>query len=58
VSYQGWVVATNNEHVLVSGGGPDNSDKLRMTSYRSELGGINSGLSVIGTLARSGEIKL
>jgi ribonuclease HI len=29
-----------------------------MTSYRSELGGIASGLAVIGTLVRSGKIKV
>jgi hypothetical protein len=29
-----------------------------MTSYRSEVGGIASGLAVIGTLVRSGKIKV
>jgi ribonuclease HI len=29
-----------------------------MTSYRSELGGIASGIAVIGTLVRSGKIKV
>jgi hypothetical protein len=29
-----------------------------MTSYRYELGGISSGLAVIGTLVRSGKIKV
>jgi hypothetical protein len=29
-----------------------------MTSYRSKLGGIASGLAVIGTLVRSGKIKV
>jgi hypothetical protein len=44
--------------VLLKGGGPDEGYQLLMTSYRSELGGIASGLSVIGTLVRSGKIKV
>jgi hypothetical protein len=40
------------------GGGPDDGDQLLMTSYRSELGGIASGLAIIGTLVRSGKIKV
>jgi ribonuclease HI len=43
---------------MLSGGGPDDGDQLIMTSYRSELGGIDSGLAVIDTLARSGKIKV
>jgi hypothetical protein len=58
VGYHSWVEATDNEQVLVSGGGPDEGEQLPMTSYRSELGGIASGLEVIGTLARSGKIKV
>jgi hypothetical protein len=34
------------------------TDKFLMMSYRSELGGIASGLAVIGTLVRSGKIKV
>jgi ribonuclease HI len=44
--------------VLVSGGRPDDGDQLLATSYRSELGGIVSGLAVIGTLERYGKIKV
>jgi hypothetical protein len=44
--------------VLLKGGGPYDGDTLLMTSYRSELGGIASGFSVIGTLVRSGNIKV
>jgi hypothetical protein len=44
--------------VILKGGGPDDRDQLLMTSYRSELGGIASGLAVIGTLVRSGKIKV
>jgi hypothetical protein len=53
-----WVVATDNEKVLLKGGGPDEGIQLLVTSYRSELGGIASGLAVIGTLVRSGKIKV
>jgi hypothetical protein len=56
--YHSWVVATDKEQVLLTGGGPDDGDKLLMTSYRSELGGIASGLAVIGTLVRSEKIKV
>jgi ribonuclease HI len=40
------------------GGGPDDGDQLLMMSYRSELRGIANGLAVIGTLVRSGKIKV
>jgi hypothetical protein len=58
VGCHSWVVVTYNEKVLLKGGGPDDGDHFRMTSYRSELGGITSGLEVIGTLVRSGKIKV
>jgi hypothetical protein len=57
VGYHIWVIATDNEKVLFKGGGPDEGDQLLMMSYRSELGGIASGLSVIGTLVRAGKVK-
>jgi hypothetical protein len=44
--------------VILKGGGPDEGNQLLMTSYRSELGGIASGLAVIGTLVRFGKIKV
>jgi ribonuclease HI len=44
--------------VLLKVGGPDDGDQLLNTSYRSELGGIASGLAVIGRLVRSGKIKV
>jgi hypothetical protein len=53
VGYHIWVVATDKAQVLLMEGGPDDGDQLLMTSYRSELGGIASGLSIIGTLVRS-----
>jgi hypothetical protein len=40
------------------GGGDDDGDQLLMKSCMSELGGIASGLAVIGTLVRSGKIKV
>jgi hypothetical protein len=49
VGYHRLVVTTDKEQVLLTGGGPDDGDQLLMTSYRSELGGIASGLAVIGT---------
>jgi ribonuclease HI len=58
VDYHSWVVATDNEQVLLMDSGPYDWDQLIMTSYRSELGGIVSGLVVIGTLVRSIKIKV
>jgi hypothetical protein len=58
VGYHRWVVATDKEQVLMTGEGPDDGDQLLMTSYRSKLGGIASGLAVIGALVRSGKIKV
>jgi hypothetical protein len=58
VEYHSWVVATDNKQALLMGGGPDDGDQLFMTSYKSELGGIVSGLAVIYTLVRSGKIKV
>jgi hypothetical protein len=58
VGYHIWVVATDIEKVLLKGGGPDDGDQLLMMSYRSEVGGIASGLAVIGMLVRSGKIKV
>jgi ribonuclease HI len=48
----------DNEQVILTGGVPDDGDQLLMTSYRYELGGIESGLAIIGTLVRSGKIKV
>jgi hypothetical protein len=42
----------------LKGGAPNDGYQLLMTSYRSEVGGIASGLSVIDTLVRSGKIKV
>jgi hypothetical protein len=58
VGYHSWVVATDNYQFLLISGGTYDGDQLLMTSYRSELGGIASGLVVIGTLVRSGKIKV
>jgi hypothetical protein len=58
VGYHSWVFATDNEKVLLKGGGPDDGDQLIMTSYKSGLWGIASGFAVIGTLVRSGKIKV
>jgi hypothetical protein len=45
------------EDILLAGGGPDYGPGKYMTSYRSEPGGIISGLTVLGTLLRSGLIN-
>jgi hypothetical protein len=44
VGYHSWVITTTVEKVILSGGGPDYGEPLLMTSYRSELGGLASGL--------------
>jgi hypothetical protein len=58
VGYYSWVIATSEEEILLTGGGPDDGDPLIMTSYRSELGGLSAGLAVLGTLAWSGIINI
>jgi hypothetical protein len=58
MGYHSWVVATKNEDVMVSGGGPDDGDQLLTASYRSELVFITSGITVIDTLPRYGKIKV
>jgi ribonuclease HI len=58
VGYHSWVDATDNEKVLFKGGGPDDRDQLRMMSNRLDLGGITSGLELLGTLVRFGKIKV
>jgi hypothetical protein len=58
VGYYRWLVSTKYEHILLRGGGPDDGAPLYITSYRSELGDICTGLTVIGVLARSGRINI
>jgi hypothetical protein len=58
VGHQSWVVVADNEKVLLNRGGPYDGYQLLMTSYRSSLVGIASGLAVIGTLVRSSKIKV
>jgi hypothetical protein len=57
VGYYSWILATETEDILLAGGGPDDDPGKYMTSYRSELGGIIAGLTVIGNLLRSGLIN-
>jgi hypothetical protein len=52
------VVATEDEDILLQGGGPDDGDLFLMQSYRSELAGMSAGLAVLGTLSRSGLINI
>jgi hypothetical protein len=56
--YHSWLIATSDEEILLTGGGPDDGDPLLMTSYRSEVDGLAAGLAVLGTLARSGLINI
>jgi hypothetical protein len=58
VGYHSWVVATEDEDILLQGGGPDDGNLYLMQSYRSELGGVSAGLAVLGTLSRSGLINI
>jgi hypothetical protein len=58
VGYHRWLIATTDEDILMAGGGPDDGAQDKTASYRSELGGIAAGLGVLGTLARSGMIRI
>jgi hypothetical protein len=58
VGYHGWVLATKEEKILLRGGGPDNGIQSLMTSYRSELGGLVAGLTVLGTLFLSATLNI
>jgi hypothetical protein len=58
VGYHGWIIATRDEQILLSGGGPDDGPADLMSSYQSELGGIMAGLAVLGALFRSGRINI
>jgi hypothetical protein len=58
VGYNGWVLATKEETILLRGGGPGDGIQSLMTSYRSELGGLVAGLTVLGTLFRSGAMNV
>jgi hypothetical protein len=57
VGYHSWLIATKDEDILLSVGGPYDGPGKYMMAYRSELGGIIAGLSVLGTLIRSGLIN-
>jgi hypothetical protein len=58
VGYHSWIVATEEEDVILQGGVPDDGDLFIMQSYRSELGGVAAGLAFLGTLSRSGFINI
>jgi hypothetical protein len=58
VGYHGWVLATKEEKILLRVGEPDDGIQSLMTSYRSELGGLVSGLAFLGTLFRSGNLNI
>jgi hypothetical protein len=58
VGYHSWIVATEDEDILLQGGGPDDGDLFIKKSYRSELGVVAAGLAFLGTLSRSGLINI
>jgi hypothetical protein len=58
VGYHSWIVATEEEDIILQGGGPDYGDLFLMQLYRSELGGVVAGLAVLRTLSRSGLISI
>jgi hypothetical protein len=58
VGYHSLIVATEDEDILLQGGGPDDGDLFLMQSYRSELRGVVAGLAVLVTLSRSGIINI
>jgi hypothetical protein len=58
VGYHSWIVATEEEDILLQGGGSYDGDLFLMQSYRSELGGVAAGLAVLGTFSRSGLINI
>jgi hypothetical protein len=58
VGCHSWSVATEEEDILLQGGRPDDGNLFVMKSYRSELGGVAAGRTVLGTLSRSGLIKI
>jgi hypothetical protein len=58
IGHNSWIFATEDEDILLQGGGPDDGDLFIMQSYRSALGGVAAGLSVLRTLSRSGLINI
>jgi hypothetical protein len=56
--YHSWVVVTEDEDILLQGGGPNNDYLFLMQSYRSELGGVAAGPALLGTLSNSGLINI
>jgi hypothetical protein len=58
VEYHGWVLATKDETILFRGGGPEYGIQSLMTSYRSELGGLVAGLTILGTPFRAGTMNI
>jgi hypothetical protein len=58
VGYHGWVLVKKYETILLRGGGLNDGIQSLMTSYRSELGGLVTGLAVLGTLFRAGTMNI
>jgi hypothetical protein len=58
VGYHGYIIATRDEQILLSGGGPYDGPADLVSSYRLELSSIVAGLAALGTLFRSGRINI
>jgi hypothetical protein len=58
VGYPIWVVATEDEDILLQGDTPDDGDLFILQWYMSDQGGVESGLAVLGTLSRSNLINI
>ena len=56
-SCQAWVFSDKDGHVLWGGAGPIDGDPAKVTSYRSELGGITSILFLLSQVIEHLEIK-
>jgi hypothetical protein len=52
VRYPSWIFTTEEEDILLQGGGPDDGDLFLIQSYQSELGGV------LGTLSRLGLVNI
>jgi hypothetical protein len=58
VGYHSWLIAMENEDILLAGGGAGEGPQILLTSYISELGGLAAGIGALGTLARSGNLTI
>jgi hypothetical protein len=55
--YHIWLIATMDEKVILSCGGPDDGEPLLMMPYRSDLGGLCLGTRGTGDVVKIGALK-